>query len=204
MNRAKHWDEIYANRGEEKVSWYESDPATSIGFVRRAIECGARSAIDVGGGASRLVDLLLDEPLDRIAVLDVSVEAEEIARRRLGQPADGVQWVIGDVTRLNDIGAFDLWHDRAVFHFLVDENDRIRYKRLLRHTVPVGGFVIMAAFALDGPEHCSGLPVCRYDSGLLSDELGDGLQLLDELARTHVTPRGVEQRFTHAFFRRTA
>jgi SAM-dependent methyltransferase len=202
VDRAVYWDEIYATRGEQGVSWFEPDPATSLGFVRRAIQGGARSAVDVGGGASRLADVLLDESLDRVAVLDVSAEAEGIARSRLGPRAGRVQWIVGDATKLEDIGSFDLWHDRAVFHFLVDEDDRRGYKELLAHTVPAGGFVIMATFAPDGPERCSGLDVRRYDSQQLSVQLGAGFELLDELARTHVTPRGDEQRFTHALFRR--
>jgi SAM-dependent methyltransferase len=204
MDRATYWDEIYSTRGEQGVSWFEADPATSMGFIRRAIAGGARSAVDVGGGASRLVDLLLDEQLDDVAVLDVSERGEQIARERLGDRADRVRWILGDVTRLEDVGAFDLWHDRAVFHFLVDGEDRHRYLALMARAVPIGGFVVLAAFAPDGPERCSGLDVCRYDSTLLGEQLGQDYELVDELSRTHVTPRGVEQRFTHTLFRRTA
>jgi hypothetical protein len=150
------------------------------------------------------VDLLLDEPLDQVAVLDVSGQAEKIARGRLGPRAERVRWIVGDVTELDDIGRFDLWHDRAVYHFLVDQEDRQRYLELMARTVPVEGFVVMATFAPDGPERCSGLNVCRYDAALLGDQLGAGYGLVEELARTHVTPRGVEQRFTHALFRRRA
>jgi SAM-dependent methyltransferase len=202
VDRAAYWDEIYATRGELGVSWFEPDPATSMAFVARAIDGGARSAVDVGGGASRLVDALLDQSLDRVAVVDVSDEAERIARDRLGPRAEQVHWIVGDATRLDDIGSFDLWHDRAVFHFMVVEGDRRRYMDLLARTVPAGGFVIMGTFAPDGPERCSGLDVCRYDSGELSGQLGAGYELIDETARTHVTPRGVDQRFTHALFRR--
>jgi len=173
-----------------------------MAFVRRAIEGGARSVIDVGGGASRLVDRLLDEQLERVAVLDVSSRALAAASERLGARAGAVHWILGDATELEDVGSFEVWHDRAVFHFLVAEDDRGRYLKLMERTVPTGGFVIVATFGLDGPERCSGLDVRRYDPALLSGELGGAFEILEDLARTHVTPRGIEQRFTYAMFRR--
>ncbi len=173
-----------------------------MAFVRRAIEGGARSVIDFGGGASRLVDRLLDEQLERVAVLDVSSRALAAASERLGARAGAVHWILGDATELEDVGSFEVWHDRAVFHFLVAEDDRGRYLKLMERTVPTGGFVIVATFGLDGPERCSGLDVRRYDPTLLSGELGGAFEILEDLARTHLTPRGIEQRFTYAMFRR--
>jgi ubiquinone/menaquinone biosynthesis C-methylase UbiE len=202
MDRAIYWDGIYEARGPERVSWFEADPATSMGFVRLAIEAGARSAIDVGGGASRLVDALLEESLEPVAVMDISERALSTSRDRLGDAANRVRWILGDVTELDQVGSFDIWHDRAVFHFLIDEADRSRYLELMARTVPAGGFVIMATFAQDGPDRCSGLEVSRYGPDELSNELGSRYRLVDDLSRTHVTPRGVEQRFIHALFHR--
>ena len=199
MDRAEHWDEIYATRGEQGVSWFEPEPATSMGFVRRAIEGGTRSAVDVGGGASRLVDLLIQEPLDRVAVLDVSETAEEIARARLGPRAGRVHWIVGDATRLSDIGPFDMWHDRAVFHFLVSPADRAAYLATMRAALPSGA-VILAAFAANGPEYCSGLPVARYDPAGLAAELtaayGDAVTITGHHAEQHRTQAGAIQPFT--------
>jgi SAM-dependent methyltransferase len=202
MDPASHWEGIYGTRVEDEVSWFEADPATSFALVGRAIEAGARSVIDVGGGASRLVDRLLNEDLERIGVLDVSPSALATARRRLGPRAARVHWVVGDVTRLDDVGTFDVWHDRATFHFLTEATERDRYVGLMKRTVNTGGYVVIATFATDGPERCSGLNVRRYDTELLGAEVGSEFTLLDRVSRVHVTPRGVHQSFVYAMFQR--
>jgi SAM-dependent methyltransferase len=201
---ASAWDWIYATREMTGVGWYEPDPFNSRELVAAAIERGARSLIDVGGGASWLVDHLLELDLDRIAVLDISEAALGLARHRLGDRAERIEWIVGDASVLEDVGTFDIWHDRAAFHFLLDPDARRRYADLARQTVPEGGTVIVATFADDGPERCSGMPVQRYEPGALAAELGDGFQLVDSRRHLHHTPAGVAQQFQYSTFRRVA
>ena len=202
MDPHQHWQHIYTTRAPTQVGWYEPDPEVSRRLVSAALGDGARSVIDIGGGASQLVDHLLESDLDRIAVLDISEAALDVARQRLGGLADRVRWIIGDVTALDGIGTFDVWHDRAVFHFLLDPSARRRYVELSERTVNPGGSAVMATFATDGPERCSGLPVQRYDEDDLARECGDGWRPLGSERHLHVTPGGVEQRYLYAAFRR--
>jgi 2-polyprenyl-3-methyl-5-hydroxy-6-metoxy-1,4-benzoquinol methylase len=176
----------------------------SLRKLKEAMRHGARSLIDVGGGASTLVDYLVDLGLSRLAVLDISQRGLEVAKERLGNRADGVQWIVADVTKATGLGRFDVWHDRAVFHFLTDPADRARYVGLCERTVTPGGVAVVATFALDGPEMCSGLPVHRYDASGLADECGPKFDLLDSERHVHLTPKGVAQPFVYASFRRTA
>jgi SAM-dependent methyltransferase len=204
MDRTEHWDRIYERRSPLEVSWYEPTPSISIRRVREAVAGGARSLLDIGGGASTLVDEALELGLDRIAVLDISERALNTSRGRLGSSADQVEWIVGDVTAVDDVGMFDVWHDRAVFHFLTDHLDQERYVSLCERTVAPGGSAIMATFAPDGPEMCSGLPVQRYDPATLAERCGPRFELLDSERHTHMTPREVEQRFIYASFRRAS
>ena len=158
--------------------------------------------IDVGGGASLLVDRLLDLPFERIAVLDISEAALSKARSRLGERASRVEWIVADIIEAESLGIFDVWHDRAVFHFLTDAADRRRYVELARRTVPVGGHHIIATFAGDGPKRCSGLDVCRYNAETMGAELGGGFSLVREARESHTTPRGSSQAFFYGVFRR--
>jgi 2-polyprenyl-3-methyl-5-hydroxy-6-metoxy-1,4-benzoquinol methylase len=199
-----HWADIYATRSPEDVSWYEPTPTMSLRKVREAIRMGAGSLIDVGGGASMLVDHLIDLRLSRLAVLDISERGLEVAAERLGDSAKQVEWIVADVTQAEDLGRFDMWHDRAVFHFLTDPADRAHYVALCERTVTPGGVAVVATFAPDGPEMCSGLPVCRYDAYDLALECGPGFNLIDSERFVHTTPRGVHQPFVYASFRRMA
>lgn len=200
-----HWENIYAKRSPEEVSWYEPTPAISLRRMRQAVEDGAQSLIDVGGGASTLVDeAVRNLPLRRIAVLDVSERALEVARSRLGSAASRVEWIVADVTEAEDLGRFSIWHDRAAFHFLTDPIEQESYVSLCARTVMPGGVAIIATFAPDGPEMCSGLPVRRYAPEDLAGICGPRFQLLDSERHVHVTPRGVEQRFMYASFRRVS
>jgi len=156
----------------------------------------------VGGGASVLVDRLLDLPFGEIVVLDISETALGKARARLGERAGRVRWVVADVTESPELGSFDVWHDRAVFHFLTDPTDRRSYIELARKTVPEGGHLVIATFADDGPEQCSNLDVRRYNARSLASELGDGFTLVREARETHLTPGGKPQQFTFAVFER--
>ena len=204
MDRTEHWDRIYERRSPRVVSWYEPRPATSIRRVCEAVAGGARSLLDVGGGASALIDEVLDLGLQRIAVLDISERALQASKERLGTRAEHVEWLVGDVTTIDDVGMFDIWHDRAVLHFLTDAFDQERYVSLCERTVAPGGIAIVATFASDGPEMCSGLPVQRYDASGLAERCGPRFELLDSERHLHLTPRGVEQRFIYASFRRVS
>lgn len=158
--------------------------------------------IDVGGGASVLVDFLLDAGFSKLAVLDISAAALEHARRRLGKRADSVEWLEADVTTFQPARQFGLWHDRAVFHFLTDEVDRQKYVQALKRTLTLGGQVVIATFALDGPPKCSGLEVARYDAASICAELGAEFRLVEQASETHTTPWETEQKFGYFRFAR--
>lgn len=196
------WDWIYATRAMNAVGWYEPEPVNSQELVAEAVAGGARSIIDVGGGASRLVDHLVGLDLDRIAVLDVSEAGLAVSRHRLGARADAVEWIVGDVVAVQDVGQFDIWHDRAAFHFLLDEPARQRYVRLAERTVRIGGVAIIATFADDGPERCSGMPVRRYDPAELAQACGQGFRLIGSRRYVHHTPAGVAQSFQYSTLER--
>jgi SAM-dependent methyltransferase len=202
MDRGEHWDRIYTSRSPHEVSWYEPAPVISPMLIAEAFKEGAESIIDVGGGASSLVDHVLDLGIERVAVLDISEAGLAVSKRRLGDRARLVQWIVGDVTTLEDLGRFDVWHDRAVFHFLTDDEDRRRYVRLAERTVEPDGTAIMATFAADGPERCSGLDVRRYESAQLTAQCGPGFELTQARYHLHTTPGHVQQNFLYATFRR--
>ncbi|HEY6097934.1 MAG TPA: class I SAM-dependent methyltransferase [Anaeromyxobacter sp.] len=200
--RRAHWDGVYGSRTADQMSWYQPRPGTSLALIERTGKGTDASIVDVGGGASLLVDALLDRGFGRIAVLDISEAALGRARARLGERASRVRWIAADVTRWRPEGSFDIWHDRALFHFLVGERERETYRTLVSAAVPAGGQVVMGTFAADGPERCSGLPVRRYDPGALSAELGPGFRLLEATTEDHVTPAGKVQRFQFCRFLR--
>lgn len=201
-SRKTHWETVYAIRAETQVSWYQDDPKLSLELIDAfAPEQGGR-IIDIGGGASVLVDRLLERPFEKVAVLDISETALEKARARLGDRGDRVDWIAADVTTVDSLGSFDLWHDRAVFHFLTDAGDRSAYVDLARRTIPPGGHLILATFAKDGPTQCSNLDVCRYDAEALDAELGDAFERVREARELHQTPSGASQSFIYAVFRR--
>lgn len=201
MDRKEHWETIYATKAVTDVSWFEADPRISLDLIERASPSHGR-VIDVGGGASLLVDHLLDRGFAKVAVLDIAAGALERAQARLGARAHHVEWIVGDVTAVQSLGEFDVWHDRAVFHFLTEPRDRRKYVELASRTVPVGGHLILGAFAVDGPLKCSGLEVCQYDSQRLMNELGTGFKLVQERAHLHLTPGGKPQQFFFGLFRR--
>jgi ubiquinone/menaquinone biosynthesis C-methylase UbiE len=201
-DRKAHWEEVYAIKGAVGVSWYQAEPRLSLELIRSAAPAVGGRIIDVGGGASVLVDRLLDLPFERIAVLDIAESALDEARRRLGDRAGRVEWIAGDVTEIGDVGTFDFWHDRAVFHFLTDAADRKKYVDLARRTVPEGGHLIIASFADDGPKRCSDLDVCRYNAASMAAELGEGFSLVGQAREMHTTPWNTSQAFFYGVFRR--
>ena len=200
--RKEHWEAVYQSKGETEVSWYQTEPHLSLELITSVAPTRDGRIIDVGGGASVLVDRLLDIPFKEIAVLDISETAPGKARARLGERAKRVRWVVAEVTEAPDLGTFDIWHDRAVFHFLTDAADRRKYVALARQTVPRGGHLIVASFADDGPKRCSDLNVCRYNAETMAAELGEGFSLVREAAETHTTPWGSTQSFFYGVFQR--
>ncbi|HKM52062.1 MAG: class I SAM-dependent methyltransferase [Isosphaeraceae bacterium] len=202
LDRKAHWERVYSTKGEVEVSWYQDEPRLSLELIRAVVPATGGRIIDVGGGTSVLVDRLLELPFEAIAVLDISETALGKARLRLGERARRVRWLSADVTDVDDLGTFDIWHDRAVFHFLTDVSDRKRYVELARRTVPEGGHLIVASFADDGPKRCSNLDVCRYNAESMAAELGEVFSLVREARETHTTPWGSSQAFFYGVFRR--
>jgi len=201
-SRQSHWQNIYTSKGENEVSWFQESPASSLALIA---ETGARPAsgiIDIGGGASRLVDHLIEQGFRDVTVLDLSAAALETAKARLGERADKARWLVADATTWAPSRTYDVWHDRAAFHFLTEEHDRDAYVTRLRKALKIGGHAIMATFALDGPEKCSGLPVMRYDATRLAQALGFGFNLLRSQPNDHATPWGSQQRFQFSAFQR--
>jgi len=195
-----HWDSVYAAKKVEEVSWFQVRPVLSLELIARTGKGKGSSIIDVGGGASRLVDALLDEGFQRVTVLDISVEALARARERLGDRARLVTWIAGDITRWEPPSRYDVWHDRAVFHFLVTPEERRAYKEALAAALPLGAQAIIGTFALNGPERCSGLPVARYEPDTLAAELGPAFRLVESTHDDHLTPGGKVQRFQFSRF----
>lgn len=201
-DRSAHWDNVYATKGEAGVSWFQDSPATSLAMIRAANPDRGAAIIDIGGGASRLVDALLQGGYRDVAVLDLSANALDAAKRRIGQAASAVDWIVADVTTWRPARIYDLWHDRAAFHFLTDARDRAAYVERLRSAVAPGGHVIIATFAPDGPEKCSGLPVQRHDSASLAAALGPEFELVETRSEKHHTPWHSTQAFQFSRFRR--
>ena len=199
--RRAHWDEVYATKREDEVSWFQATPDLSLELLA-LIGASPRSAIlDVGGGASRLVDHLVAAGHEDVSVLDLSPAALSAAKARLGEAAKRVAWIEADVTAWTPSRVYDVWHDRAAFHFLVDPADQAAYVDRLRRALRRGGQAIVGTFALDGPEKCSGLPVQRWDASGLAEFLGPDFALVETRRHVHLTPRGVVQRFQFAAFR---
>lgn len=202
--RQAHWENLYATRGETEVSWFEETPAQSIQLLELVGAQPASAIIDVGGGASRLVDNLLAKGFQNITVLDLSAAALNAARARLGDKADAVKWIVADATEWRPTETYDVWHDRAAFHFLTSEKEQHAYIRRLKQALKPGGCVIIGTFALDGPERCSGLPVARHSAESLSTILGSDFALIDSRCHQHETPWHAVQKFQFGTFRRIA
>lgn len=202
FDRKAHWENVYSQRRPEETSWHQAVPGASLELVANSGVKRDQPVIDVGGGASPLVDHLLALGFADLTVLDLSARALEQARARLGEAASRVRWIEADITDFSPARQYRLWHDRAVFHFLIDPVDRRRYVKALLQALAPAGQLIVAAFAPDGPTRCSGLDIVRYDASGLVAELGPRFRLEEERRETHLTPLGREQRFGFYRFRR--
>lgn len=204
MDNKHHWEMVYQTKAAEAVSWYRPHLETSLRLIEQAAPTKDASIIDVGGGEATLVDDLLAHGYQNICVLDISQAAVDVARRRLGKDASRVNWQVADITQVTlPERRFDVWHDRAVFHFLTDESQRVAYVQQVARSVKPGGHVIVATFGLQGPEKCSGLDIIRYDSSSLHDQFGARFKLLESLTEQHQTPFGTVQQFLYCFCRIT-
>lgn len=213
MTTRDHWDTVYATKSPLAVSWYTPRLERSLALIERAMQAlregpgnlapATAQLADIGGGASTLVDDLLASGYRRVVVADLSERALEHSQRRLGPLAEEVQWVVGDATtRLLPDHSVDLWHDRAVFHFLTAPEQRAAYLEHLGRALRPGAFVILATFGMNGPERCSGLPVVRYSAAGLAETLGRDYELVADESEAHTTPGGSTQAFTYTLFQR--
>ena len=200
----EHWDGVYRTKQATEVSWYRAHLETSLTLIEQAAPDRSAAILDVGGGESTLVDDLRGRGYADVTVLDISTTALEATRARLGGKAAEVRWICGDATRVELPEArFDLWHDRAVFHFLTDPERRAAYVRQVARSVRIGGHDVVGTFGLDGPVQCSGLEVHRYDAITLHGQFGAPFELVQHLEEAHRTPLGREQHFVWCLCRRT-
>ena len=203
MDRKQHWERVYTTKAPDSVSWFQEHAEQSLRLIHATGLGKDAAVIDVGGGASRLVDDLVAEGYTDLTVLDLSSAALAVARQRLGKHAGAVHWMEGDITRAEfPVHRFDIWHDRAVFHFLTEPADRRAYAERVMRSVRPGGHVIIATFAEDGPEKCSGLPVMRYQPEALHAEFGDAFLLVGHEKEAHHTPVGAVQQFVYCYCRK--
>jgi hypothetical protein len=205
-SRQAHWENVYTTKSETEVSWFQQSPAPSLELIVQAGATRKSAIIDIGGGASRLVDNLLEQGFEDVTVLDLSGAALTAAKSRLeshlGTSAERISWIVADATIWEPARPYDIWHDRAAFHFLTDANDRAAYIERLGRGLKIAGHAIIATFALDGPEKCSGLPVARYDSASLGQALGTAFKLVHTQRHEHATPWDSRQIFQFSVFRR--
>jgi 2-polyprenyl-3-methyl-5-hydroxy-6-metoxy-1,4-benzoquinol methylase len=202
MDVRTHWEKIYTTKAPDQVSWYRPHLEKSLALLKRSATHRSASIIDVGGGESTLVDDLLAEGFQNVTILDVSRAAIEATRNRLGQSAKRVSWLVADITQVQLAQkAYDVWHDRAVFHFLTAQEQRAAYVRQVARAVKPGGHVIVSTFGPEGPIKCSGLDVVRYDADSLHNEFGTRFRLVDSLKELHETPFGTTQQFLYCLCR---
>jgi SAM-dependent methyltransferase len=202
MDRQAHWNKVWTKNQESEVSWFQQKPSLSLDLVERYAVDKTACILDVGGGSSRLVDSLLATGFDHLGVLDIAAPALELARGRLGERAPSVEWIVGDVTTYEPSHPWDIWHDRAVFHFLVDADDRNSYVQAVRRSLVPSGVLVLATFGPQGPTKCSGLEVQRHSPDTLAEVFGSDFALQEKHLEVHHTPGGSEQQFVYCVFRR--
>ena len=202
MDKKDHWEKVYGTKSPDAVSWFAPHLETSLNLIHEATQDKAASIIDIGGGEATLVDDLLSEGFTDLSVLDISQRAIDVARERIGKNGDQVHWYCADITQATlPQNYFDVWHDRAVFHFLTDAAQREIYVEQVMRSVKHGGHVIISTFGPEGPEKCSGLDVVRYDSEHLHGQFGKTFRLLNSTTEIHKTPMGTTQQFLYCFCR---
>jgi SAM-dependent methyltransferase len=202
MDTGSHWENVYKTKAPDAVSWYRPHLERSLELIKRAAANRSASIIDVGGGESTLVDDLLAQGYTNLTVLDISQKALAVTRERIGPLAESVQWICADATRAPLPAHFyDVWHDRAVFHFLTTDEDRKSYMDVVENAVKPGGHVIVSTFGPEGPTKCSGLPVVRYDAEGLHAEFGHHFRLIESSKELHTTPFGTVQQFLYCYCR---
>lgn len=198
MDAKTHWENVYATKEPEAVSWYRAHLEISLALIERAAQSRSASIIDIGAGESTLVDDLLATGYENITVLDVSQTAIDVTKKRLGLLAKQIDWIVADITQAQlEPLAYDVWHDRAVFHFLTSIEQRAAYVRQAAHAVKPGGYVIISTFGPEGPTKCSGLDVVRYDAESLHDQFGTRFRLVESSKELHHTPFGTTQQFLY-------
>jgi ubiquinone/menaquinone biosynthesis C-methylase UbiE len=203
VDSKSHWENIYKTKTTTQVSWYQEHLQISLQLIEHTGVDRTAHIIDIGGGASTLADDLLRRDFKHITVLDISSAALNASRARLGLRVIEVKWIEADITQVNlPHHYYDLWHDRAVFHFLTDTKDRQRYVEIVKHSLKPGGHVIIATFAPDGPPKCSGLDIVRYCPESLHDEFGNEFELIESVSEVHSTPSGVKQKFFYCYLRK--
>lgn len=202
MDAREHWDHIYQSRAPEQLSWTEAVPATSLAFIEGFRLSPDARILDVGGGESKLADHLLEKGFLNITVLDISREAIRHAQERLGEKAALIEWVVADVAVFKPEHSFDVWHDRATFHFLTTRREVAGYMANARAAVPAGGYLVIGSFSANGPGKCSGLPVRQYSEEDLVGELDNGFDKLKCITEDHQTPWGARQNFLFCSFKR--
>ena len=201
MQQKEHWEKIYANKPTDSVSWFQEHDELSLRLIQETGVTKSAAIIDIGGGTSTLVDDLLLSGYSALTVLDLSASALAATRKRLGLRSNDVKWLEANVTNaVLPVHAYDIWHDRAVFHFLLTPEERRAYVETVLHAAKPGGHVIVATFAEDGPTQCSGLPVMRYSAEKLQTEFGTSFKLLQHQKEEHRTPSGVTQKFIYCYF----
>jgi SAM-dependent methyltransferase len=204
MNRKEHWEAVYESKLPIDLSWYQQKPTISLELIVIGSLSTTDYVIDVGGGTSTLCDYLLESGYSHITVLDLSANALEHSKQRLGDKANLIEWQVEDVTKFFAPKHYDIWHDRAVFHFLTEESDRKKYKDVLNASVNVGGRIIIAAFSIGGSTKCSGLNIVQYDETKLKKELGKNFTLVEQRTEEHITPTGNVQMFGYYLFIKNA
>lgn len=200
MQSKEHWEKVYTTKATDAVSWFQEHAENSLKLIQKTGVPLSAAIIDIGGGASTLVDDLLVKGYSNLSVLDLSAAALSASQNRLGTKANDVNWVVADITKADlPVQSYDVWHDRAVFHFLTSAEDRQAYVQAVLRAVKPGGHVIVATFAEDGPLQCSGLPVMRYNSDELHAEFGEPFTLVHHEKESHQTPFGTAQQFTYCY-----
>ena len=203
MNMKNHWETVYQTKSDQQVSWYREHLDHSLQMILNTNVGKEAAIIDVGGGSSTLADDLLDNGFADVSVLDISVAAMKKSQERLGNRADQIEWVEADITEVYLAkNYYDVWHDRAVFHFLTDAEDRKKYVDLVMRSLKIGGHIIVASFGENGPLKCSGLDVVRYNPQTMHDEFGDEFKLVNSLSENHETPFGSTQEFIYCYCRK--